>query len=157
MFLQGGDGMICASEVTAGWSEQISCLCDTGGAPPPRVFCSLGASQLRSSALLPEHLHDSAASPKTLRNKHKLSNVGYVAAVFLGVFFLCIFFRIFSPSPVPVRYFGDSLSLTHCHWLTVAETSMAMQWCNAKSRLTAVLLRLSPISLVEGLTCHKKQ
>lgn len=64
MFLQGGDGMICASEVTAGWSEQISRLCDTGGTLPLRVFGSLGASQLRSSSLLPERLHDSAASPK---------------------------------------------------------------------------------------------
>lgn len=33
MLLQGGDGMMCASEVTAGWSKQISCLCDTDGTP----------------------------------------------------------------------------------------------------------------------------
>lgn len=62
------------------------------------------------------------------------------------------FFRFFSP-----RLCLFDILVTHCHWLTVAETSMAMQWYNARLRLTAFLLHLSPVSLVDSLIFHKKR
>lgn len=64
MFLQGSDGMMCASEVTAGWSKQISHLCDTDGISSLRIFGSLRTSQLHVSSLLPQYLDASTISQK---------------------------------------------------------------------------------------------
>lgn len=72
MFLHGGDGVMCADEVTAGCSKQISCLCDSDDPPSLGYFGSLGASQLRLSSYFFECFVCQHCLTKTFYVKHKL-------------------------------------------------------------------------------------